>query len=68
MKIRVCDVCFFESKKLVRAEYKVGSGSNSGKNITIDACREHRDFLRGESLEGAQRKVLTLIGCVGGIQ
>lgn len=67
MKIRMCDVCLFGSRRYVPAEYKVGSGSG-GKNITIDTCKKHKDFLKGESLKGAQMKVLTLIGCVGGIQ
>lgn len=42
MRIRVCDICFIQDKKLFEAEYKIGFKNG----VQVDVCLQHRTWAK----------------------
>lgn len=44
MKITICDICYKNDKKIVKATFRVGWN----RGLRIDTCENHKDFCKGK--------------------
>jgi hypothetical protein len=74
MKYQVCDICLKQSThndpKLSKAAYKL-SLKSAIKRITLDACENHKDWLRhrnGETFSDIEAELSAMENCFYGIR
>lgn len=67
MKMKICDVCYYENgnKTIKKSKWRLSIKKNlSGERQAIDACDCHKDYFRGMKYDQAKLKVDTLYGFV----
>ena len=59
MKVKVCDICYYESKrrnrKLVESTWRIGK-KNGATAFRIDVCDKHKDWMKDMTLAEAEKR------------
>ena len=59
MKVKMCDVCYQESKKYVKSKWRLSIKKHAPEErLAIDACENHKAFFKGLNFAQAKEKTL----------